>query len=96
MVEVIEREDLAALVAMLQHEHFSYTDAGQKANRVLKALEAALRSGGQVRIVERGFRAESSEAFEPETGDRLAAAAVDLARELTVEQLAAAKDPRRV
>jgi hypothetical protein len=48
----VQRDDLAALVEMLQHEHFGYSDAGQKAARARKALEDALQPGGQLEIVE--------------------------------------------
>ncbi len=41
MTGVVAREDLAALVAKLQHEHFGYDVAGAAAARAFKVLAAA-------------------------------------------------------
>ena len=41
----ISRQDLTALVAMLQHEHFTYDGPGAASARALKGLTATLETG---------------------------------------------------
>ena len=44
----LDREDLVALVDMLQHEHFPYSGRGARAARALEALEDLVTAGGML------------------------------------------------